>query len=106
MQKLAEICIRRPDSMREVRHNSLTLIVLAVMGCTNVPPTAETSRPIVVDRTLVYTGQHAKADVIAYFEGWNRMFPEKPEVSDGQSWLPLAKERFVHMLDALGVGRR
>jgi hypothetical protein len=93
--------------MREVHHIALALVVLTFLGCKHVPPTAEAPRSIVVDRTLVYSdGQHAEADVVTYFEGWNRMFLHKPQVNDGRYALPLAKERFMQMLEALGVERR
>jgi hypothetical protein len=94
--------------MKKVPHSSLALIVLAVVGCATAPRAPEVPQSIVVRQTAGYPAGHpyAEADVIAYFESWDRMFLYKPQVSDGQSALPLTKARFVHMLDALGVGRR
>jgi hypothetical protein len=85
----------------------IPLVALGLAGCSHAHPTAKTSPNIIVNRTAYYSDkQQAEADVVAYFEGWNRLFLQKPQVSSGGTALPMSRARFVQALDDLNVGRQ
>ena len=92
--------------MRNVGQISILLLAVLTSSCVHEPRTNEHGSTITIRRSSYRsTRQQAEADLVIYFESWDRLFTEKPAITSGDAAMPLTKNRLIEKLDELNNSR-